>query len=114
LLEENKIVSKKFIKLISNNLIDAQEQLVNLAYSPVRKRLALVLIKLQRAGLIQDATHQGIDIAREDLAGMVGTATETVIRALSELKENGVIDMGKARRILIANPDKLREIASYG
>jgi len=48
------------------------------------------------------------------LAGMVGTATETVIRALSELKENGVIDMGKARRILIANPDKLREIASYG
>jgi len=114
LLEENKIVSKKFIELISNNLIDAQEQLVNLAYSPVRKRLALVLIKLQRAGLIQDATHRGIDIAREDLAGMVGTATETVIRALSELKDNGVIRMGKARRILIANPDKLKEIASYG
>lgn len=114
LLEENKIVSKKFIELISNNLIDAQEQLINLAYSPVRKRLALVLIKLQRAGLIQDATHRGIDIAREDLAGMVGTATETVIRALSELKDNGVIRMGKARRILIANPKRLKEIASYG
>jgi CheY-like chemotaxis protein/CRP-like cAMP-binding protein len=114
LLEENKVVSKKFIDLISNNLIDAQEQLVNLAYSPVRKRLALVLIKLQRAGLIQDATHKGIDIAREDLAGMVGTATETVIRALSDFKDQGVIRMGKARRILIENSDKLKEIASFG
>ena len=69
-----------------------------------------MLIKLQRAGLIQDATHRGIDIAREDLAGMVGTATETVIRALSELKDNGVIRMGKARRILIANPESLRKL----
>lgn len=114
LLKENKIVSKKFIDLISTNLIDAQEQLVNLAYSPVRKRLAQMLIKLQRAGLIQDATHQGIDIAREDLAGMVGTATETVIRALSDLKDTGAIQMGKARRILISNPEKLRHIASFG
>jgi CheY-like chemotaxis protein/CRP-like cAMP-binding protein len=114
LLQENKEVSKKFISLISTDLIDAQEQLVNLAYSPVRKRLALMLIKLQRAGLIQDSTHEGIDIAREDLAGMVGTATETVIRALSDLKDHGVIQMGRARRILITHPEKLRDIASFG
>lgn len=114
LLRENKVVSKKFIDLISIDLIDAQEQLVNLAYSPVRQRLALMLIKLQRAGLIQDETHKGIDIAREDLAGMVGTATETVIRALSDLKDKGVIQMGKARRILIENPQKLKDIANFG
>ncbi|MDM9632282.1 response regulator [Robiginitalea aurantiaca] len=114
LLEENKEVSKKFIALISTDLIDAQEQLVNLAYSPVRQRLALMLIKLQRAGLIQDANHEGIDIAREDLAGMVGTATETVIRALSDLKDKGVIRIGKARRILIADPTQLRAIANFG
>ena len=114
LLQENKEVSKKFMNLISEDLIDAQEQLVNLAYSPVRQRLALMLIKLQRAGLIQDATHEGIDIAREDLAGMVGTATETIIRALSDLKEKGVIQIGKARRILIANPADLQNIANFG
>ncbi|MEJ2583772.1 MAG: response regulator [Robiginitalea sp.] len=114
LLEENPEVSHKFMGLISKGLIDAQEQLVDLAYCPVRQRLARVLLKLLREGLIQDATHEGIDIAREDLAGMVGTATETAIRTLSELKEEGIIEMGKARRIIISDPKGLEGIATFG
>ncbi len=114
LLEKNPEVSQKFMELISIDLIDAQEQLVNLAYCPVRQRLARILMKLLKAGLIQDATHEGIDIAREDLAGMVGTATETAIRTLSELKEEGVIQMGKARRIIVSDPKKLEVIATFG
>lgn len=114
LLEENREVSQKFIELISSDLIDAQQQLVNLAYSPVRQRLARALLKLQRAGLIQNETKEGIDIAREDLAGMVGTATETAIRTLSELKEEGVIGMGKSRRILIRDRKRLEQIAAFG
>jgi CRP-like cAMP-binding protein len=114
LLEENREVSHKFIELISSDLIDAQQQLVNLAYSPVRQRLARALLKLQRAGLIQNETKEGIDIAREDLAGMVGTATETAIRTLSELKEEGVIGMGKSRRILILDRKRLEQIAAFG
>ncbi len=114
LLEKSPEVSQKFMGLISKDLIDAQEQLVDLAYCPVRQRLARVLIKLLKAGLIQDADHEGIDIAREDLAGMVGTATETAIRTLSELKEEGIIHMGKARRIIISDPKKLEVIATFG
>lgn len=114
LLEENPKVSQKFMELISIDLIEAQEQLVNLAYCPVRQRLARILMKLLKAGLIQDATHDGIDIAREDLAGMVGTATETAIRTLSELREEGVIQMGKARRIIVSDPKKLEMIATFG
>lgn len=114
LLEKSPEVSQKFMGLISKDLIDAQEQLVDLAYCPVRQRLARVLIKLLKAGLIQDADHEGIDIAREDLAGMVGTATETAIRSLSELKEEGIIHMGKARRIIISDPKKLEVIATFG
>lgn len=114
LLEKSPEVSHKFMDLISKDLIDAQEQLVDMAYCPVRQRLARVLLKLLKAGLIQDATREGIDIAREDLAGMVGTATETAIRTLSELKEEGVIHMGKARRIIITDPKKLEGIATFG
>lgn len=114
LLDKSAEVSHKFMSLISKDLIDAQEQLVDMAYCPVRQRLARVLLKLLKAGLIQDATHEGIDIAREDLAGMVGTATETAIRTLSELKEEGVIQMGKARRIVITDPKKLEGIATFG
>ena len=114
LLEENREVSSKFMELISSDLIDAQQQLVNLAYSPVRQRLAGALLKLQQRGLIQNESHEGIDIPREDLAGMVGTATETAIRTLSDLKQEGIIRMGKSRRIIIADPKKLEHIATFG
>lgn len=115
LLDQNREVSRKFMELISSELADAQEQLVNLAYCPVRQRLARVLLKLQHAGLLDDGdTHQGIDIAREDLAGMVGTATETAIRTLSDLKQEGVIHMGRARRIIISDLQKLEQIATFG
>jgi CheY-like chemotaxis protein/CRP-like cAMP-binding protein len=114
LLEKNREVSNKFMELISSDLIDAQQQLVNLAYNPVRQRLAGTLLKLQRHGLIQDETQQGIDIAREDLAGMVGTATETAIRTLSDFKQEGIIRMGKSRRIIIIDPNKLEHIATFG
>ncbi len=102
------------MELISSDLIDAQHQLVNLAYSPVRQRLAGALLKLRKRGLIQDEAADGIDIAREDLAGMVGTATETAIRTLSDLKHEGIIRIGKSRRIIIADPQKLERIATFG
>jgi CheY-like chemotaxis protein len=114
LLTHNREVSHKFMELISNDLIDIQQQLVQMAYCPVRQRLARTLIKLQEAGLIEDEKHEGIDIAREDLAGMVGTATETAIRALSELKSEGIIRMGKFRRIMIEDRKKLEELALLG
>ena len=114
LLENNREVSQKFMELISGDLIDVQEQLVHMAYWPVKQRVARTLLKLQNAGLMEEDGPEGIEIAREDLAGMVGTATETTIRALSELKAEGVIRMGKARRIIIANRDRLQDLAEFG
>lgn len=114
LLESNREVSHKFMELISGDLIDVQEQLVHMAYWPVKQRVARTLLKLQGVGLLKEGKHEGIEIAREDLAGMVGTATETTIRALSELKAEGVIRMGKARRIIISDPQRLHELAEYG
>ncbi|WP_445384231.1 response regulator [Robiginitalea sp. IMCC44478] len=114
LITENREVSRKFMELISKNLIEVQEQLVNMAYCPVRQRMAHILLKLQELGLINNHEQQGIDIAREDLAGMVGTATETAIRTLSEFKEEGIIKMGKSRRIIIKNPERLAHAATFG
>lgn len=112
LLDENQEVSHKFMELISSDLIDSQQQLVQMAYCPVRQRLARTLLKLQASGLIEDEEHEGIDIAREDLAGMVGTATETAIRALSDLKSEGIIRIGKFRRIVIRDRGRLESLAA--
>ncbi len=113
LLYENKEVAHKFMDIISNNLIEVQEQLVNMAYSSVRQRVAKALLDLHKKGIIKDFPEEGIDIPREDFAGMIGTATETAIRTLSEFKEEGLITMGHAKRIILLNKEELQHIVDF-
>ena len=113
LLYENKEVAHKFMDIISNNLIEVQEQLVNMAYSSVRQRAARALLDLYNKGIIKDFPNEGIDIPREDFAGMIGTATETAIRSLSEFKEEGLITMGHAKRIILLDKEALQHIVEY-
>ncbi|TLP81726.1 response regulator [Maribacter sp. ACAM166] len=111
LLNDNKEVAQKFMDIIGNNLAEVQEQLVNMAYSSVRQRVAKTLLNLYAKGIIKDLPNEGIDIPREDFAGIVGTATETAIRSLSEFKEEGLITMGRGRRIVLLDKEELRHIA---
>ncbi|MGB5436216.1 MAG: response regulator [Maribacter sp.] len=111
LINDNRDVSHKFMDIISNDLIQVQDQLVNMAYATVRQRVAQALLSLHKKGIIKDSYYEGLDIPREDFAGMIGTATETAIRTLSEFREEGLITMGHARRIIILNKDELQNIA---
>ncbi len=113
LLYSNHQVSNKFIQFISNNLIDIQEQLVNMAFASVRQRTAQALLDLYDKGIIKDSLLEGVGIPRDDFAGIIGTATETAIRTLSEFKEEGLIAMGTARKLMLINKDKLRKIADF-
>ena len=114
LLYGNKEVSNKFIDIISNNLIDMQEHLVDMAYSTVRKRTAKALLELDQKGLIKDSEHTGISIPREDFAGLIGTATETAIRMLTEFKHEGLIDVETNRRLVLLDKESLKQIAEFG
>jgi CRP-like cAMP-binding protein len=106
LLYSNRDVAAKFIKLLSNNLQETEDRLLNLAYNSVRKRVADALMTLQqRYGAARDA-NSGFSVSREDLASMVGTATESVIRTLSDFKEEKLIDI-REKSIFILNPDRL-------
>jgi CRP-like cAMP-binding protein len=113
LLYENKIVSKKFISIISNDLNVAQEKLLSMAYTPVRQRVAKALLELYDKGLISDNINYGVAIPREDFAGMIGTATETAIRMLTEFKEEGLITMALNRRIILLKIDRLKQISNF-
>lgn len=114
LLHGNKDVSKKFISLISNNLVEVQQQLVDIAFSTVRQRLAKVLLELQTSGVLTNEENAGIGIAREDLAGLIGTATETAIRMLTEFREEGLISLDSTRKITIEDQKTLENIVIFG
>ena len=113
LLYSNKAVSNKFIGIISNNLVDLKEQLVDMAFAPVRQKVAKALLDLYSKGLVADNDTDGIDIPREDFAGLIGTATETAIRMLTEFKEEGLISIGYHRKIIILDKVALQRIADF-
>lgn len=114
LIHSNVEVSEKFISLISNNLIDVQKQLVAMAFAPVRQRAARALLELLKKGIIKETPNAGSSIPREDFAGMIGTATETAIRTLSDFKDEGLLTTDRGRRIVLLNKKELERIAGSG
>lgn len=77
----------KLIQMLSSQSSDVQSQLVQLAFGSVREKVAAALIRLH------DVSGDTITISREDLAAMAGTAKETVIRTLTDFKNEGLIDV---------------------
>ncbi|GAA4946321.1 response regulator [Algibacter agarivorans] len=113
LIHGNKAVSNKFVNLISNDLVEVQEKLVSMAYATVRQRVAKALLDLHKKRILTSEENEGISIAREDFAGLVGTATETSIRMLTELKDEGLITIGSGRKIKIKDKKALENIVVF-
>ncbi|MCY7360050.1 MAG: response regulator [Rudanella sp.] len=103
LLLANPTVSGQFIKLLAGRVAERETQLLGMAYSSLRRRVADTLLRLhdqQPDGVIQ--------LSRDNLAAMIGTATESLIRILSEFKQNGLIEQMPTGCIRVVQPDKLR------
>ncbi|HVK49399.1 MAG TPA: Crp/Fnr family transcriptional regulator, partial [Pseudobacter sp.] len=101
-------IATRFIKLISRDVKEKEERLLRLAYDSLRKRVAKALVDIQtKFGLNGD--QPAIDIPREDIAQYVGTATESLIRTLSDFKSEKLIEIREGKiRILLS--DKLRHL----
>jgi hydroxyethylthiazole kinase-like uncharacterized protein yjeF len=110
LIQKNKDVSSKFIKMLSGNVIDREKRLIHLAYSPVGERVAQALYKLANNDENKKANTANINLSREDLANIVGTVKETLIRMLSELKKEGVIEL-VGREITVVDMNRLKASA---
>ncbi len=108
LLYKNRDVAQQFVKMLSNRVEEQEKQLLKLAYDSVRKRTAVALLQLKKH-IAENNGKTGITVTREDLAGMAGTATETVIRCLSEFKEDKFIEVN-GREIVILDQKGLENI----
>lgn len=104
LLFNNREFSAKFIKMLANQAEEIEKNLIDLAYSSVRKRVSKALIKFH---LSNDTKN--MYILRDDIASLAGTAKETVIRTLSDFKAEGLISI-EDNRITIINLEKLENM----
>ncbi|MCP3931447.1 MAG: response regulator [Bacteroidetes bacterium] len=108
LLYSNRDVSSKLIKMLANSVTEKEDQLIKLAYNSVRKRVSEALILLHNR-YVQEGKAQ-FSIHREDLASMVGTAKEVVIRTLTDFKHENLIQVDKTGKIVIIDGEKLKEL----
>jgi CRP-like cAMP-binding protein len=106
LLYHNRDVANKFIKILSDNLADREERLLKLAYNSVRKRVAEALLLVEKQYQKDKDKNYQVNMSREDLANLVGASKETVIRTLSDFKDEKLIDINGGK-ITILNSDKL-------
>ncbi len=107
---------KRVINRLCNDLGVMEEKLVSIAQKSVRERLAATLLMLKETYGMEGDNSELIDIAlsREDLANIIGTATETVIRLLSEFKSQKIISL-EGKKIRVLKPqDLIREADFYG
>ncbi|WP_118953489.1 response regulator [Taibaiella helva] len=109
LLGSNPVVMKKFIGILARNIDDKEDQLLAIAYNSLRKKVADTLVLLYRKYNTQNDPEFQIDLSRENLASIAGVAKESLIRMLSELKDEKLISL-EGSRIRILNFKKLEQM----
>jgi CRP-like cAMP-binding protein/CheY-like chemotaxis protein len=109
LMSKNHEVASKFIKLLAKNVTDMEEQLVGLAYNSLRKKVVNALMTFYEKYNPKDDPGYKIEISRENLASIAGTATESLIRTLADFRDEKLIDI-KNGNIIILNKNKLRNM----
>lgn len=108
-LQKNNNFSLSVLKSFGDKLREANDDLVNMAQKSVRERLAQTLLYLKDKFGIDKDNILNVQLSREELSGIIGTATESCIRLLSEFKKEGLIDL-IGKKISIENERGLRRM----
>lgn len=113
-LNQSDILTKRLLKTLSHEFAVLANSLSLFAQKSVRERLALQLIVMREKYKknFQPGMPVEINMGRDDLASLVGTARENVVRVLTEFKEAGILET-KGRKIIVLDVKKLIKIADY-
>ena len=111
LINSNHEVSRKFIQLLAKNISEKENQLLGMAYNSLRKKVAEALMAIHKKYNTAQSVKFSIDISRENLATIAGTATESLIRTLSDFKSEKLIEI-KEGAITILNEKKLENLVN--
>ncbi len=110
MFDKNNQFSLNLMKTICGDLKESDDHMVSMSQKTVKERLAETLVYLQETfGKNEDGSLH-IQLSREELAGMIGTATESCIRLLSDFNKIGLIEL-IGKKIVIKDLNKLKRIA---
>ena len=112
-VRQSAVLSRRLLTTLSHEFVVLTNSLALFAQRPVRERLALQLIVVREKykADVEPGMPVEINMSRDDLASLVGTARENVVRLLSELKEEGIVET-KGRKIIVLDVKRLIKIAN--
>jgi len=111
LVNSNPVVMKKFIGILSKNVHDKENRLLGIAYDSLRKKVAETLVTLYQKYNPDAKDIFYIDLSRENLAAIAGVAKESLIRTLTDFKDEGLISLQNSH-IYVLNYAKLENMYS--
>jgi CRP-like cAMP-binding protein len=110
-IKTNSAYALELLKLACHELGEANSFITDIAQKTVRERLAEVLLFLVDDFGLDEEKFLNISLTREELANLVGTATESVIRLLSEFKSDQLVELS-GRKIKITDRSGLEKISN--
>jgi len=110
LINNNKEVAQKFIRLLAKNISAKEDLLLGIAYNSLRKKVADAILLLQQKYQQSSEEEFTIGISRESLAAIAGTAKESLIRTLSDFRNEKMIEINKDGSITIMNQKRLEHL----
>ena len=113
-IHQSEVLSRRLLKTLSHEFAVLANSLTMFAQKSVRERLALQLIVIREKYKVnfQPGMPVEINMSRDDLASLVGSARENVVRMLTEFKEAGILET-KGRKIIVHDVNKLIDITNY-
>jgi CRP/FNR family transcriptional regulator, polysaccharide utilization system transcription regulator len=110
-IKTNPTYALELLKLACHELGEANSFITDIAQKTVRERLAEILLFLVKDFGLDEDKFLNISLTREELANIVGTATESVIRLLSEFKSDNLVELN-GRKIKILDTPGLEKISN--
>lgn len=112
LLRENADFAIEMLHIACAELDESNRYLTDIAQKSVKERLAEILLKLKDEFGVDNENMINLNLKRDELANIIGTANESVIRLLSEFKNDGLIEIN-GRRIKLLDESKLKKICNH-
>lgn len=112
-IQDQPTIALNIIQKLSREMGSAEQKSASMFQKNVRERLAELFLTLKKAYGVEEEGRTRLDIklTREEIASMIGTASETVIRFITEFKEEGLIAQ-EGKTIFVVNEEKLLEFAN--
>jgi CRP/FNR family transcriptional regulator, cyclic AMP receptor protein len=104
-------ITTKFLKLLAKDITEKEEQLLAIAYASLREKVAKALLSLKTKYQGENERFE-ISMTREDLANIAGTAIESLVRTLTDFKNEKIIDIHSDRHISILNEKMLMKLVN--